>query len=129
MAHAIEVAGLTKHFGPVKAVDDLSFTVDEGRVTGFLGPNGAGKTTTLRALLGLVNPTSGTATVFGRPYRALADPVRRVGAAIEASGFHPGRKAIDHLRIAAIAAGIPEARAHAVLGEVGMEPAADRRVG
>jgi len=125
----IEVRGLVKRFGSVLAVHELSFEVESATVTGFLGPNGAGKTTTLRALLGLVDPTSGTATVFGQPYRKLADPSRRIGAALEASGFHPGRRAIDHLRIAAIAAGIPEARAGAALAEVGMEPAADRRVG
>jgi len=125
----ISVRGLVKRFGSVLAVHELSFDVQSGTVTGFLGPNGAGKTTTLRALLGLVNPTSGTATVFGQPYRELQDPSRRIGAALEASGFHPGRKAIDHLRIAAIAAGIPKARAAAALAEVGMEPAAQRRVG
>jgi len=125
----IEVRGLVKRFGSVLAVHELSFDVQSATVTGFLGPNGAGKTTTLRTLLGLVNPTSGTATVFGQPYRTLADPSRRIGAALEASGFHPGRRAIDHLRVAAIAAGIPEARAGAALAEVGMEPAADRRVG
>jgi len=125
----ISVDGLVKRFGPVVAVDELSFDVEAGTVTGFLGPNGAGKTTTLRALLGLVTPTSGTATVFGQPYGDLRDPSRRIGAALEASGFHPGRRAIDHLEVAALAAGIPRARAGAALAEVGMEPAADRRVG
>jgi len=125
----IRFDGLVKRFGSVVAVDDLSFHVEAGTVTGFLGPNGAGKTTTLRALLGLVTPTSGTATVFGQPYGDLRDPSRRIGAALEASGFHPGRRAIDHLRVAALAAGIPAARAGAALAEVGMEPAADRRVG
>ncbi|MDQ6797739.1 MAG: ATP-binding cassette domain-containing protein [Actinomycetota bacterium] len=129
MTAVIEVRRLVKRFGPVVAVHELSFDVESATVTGFLGPNGAGKTTTLRALLGLVNPTSGTATVFGQPYRELDDPSRRIGAALEASGFHPGRRAIDHLRIAAIAAGIPEARAGAALAEVGMEPVAERRVG
>ncbi len=129
MTDVISVRGLVKRFGSVLAVHELSFDVQSGTVTGFLGPNGAGKTTTLRALLGLVNPTSGTATVFGQPYRELQDPSRRIGAALEASGFHPGRKAIDHLRVAAIAAGIPKARAQAALVEVGMEPAAERRVG
>ncbi len=129
MTDVIAVRGLVKRFGSVVAVGDLSFAVQSGTVTGFLGPNGAGKTTTLRALLGLINPTSGTATVFGQPYRKLRDPSRHIGAALEASGFHPGRKAIDHLRIAAIAAGIPTARARAALAEVGMEPAAERRVG
>ena len=129
MAAVISVHGLVKRFGPVLAVDDLSFEVEAGTVTGFLGPNGAGKTTSLRALLGLVTPTSGTAEVFGRPYRELPDPSRRIGAALEASGFHPGRKAIDHLRVTALAAGMPAERAPAVLAEVGMEFAADRRVG
>ncbi len=98
MAHAIEVAGLTKHFGSVKAVDDLSFTVDEGRVTGFLGPNGAGKTTTLRMLLGLVNPTSGSATVHGQPFTTLSDPVHTVGAVLDGGMLHPGRSGRNHLR-------------------------------
>ena len=83
MSHAIEVSGLTKHFGKIVAVDDLSFTVDEGRVVGFLGPNGAGKTTTLRMLLGLVNPTAGTATVHGRPFVEIDDPVHTVGAVLD----------------------------------------------
>ena len=88
------------------AVDDLDFQVDPGTVTGFLGPNGAGKTTTLRMLLGLVTPTAGTATIAGRPYRELADPARHVGAVLEASSFHPGRSARDHLRVLATAAGL-----------------------
>jgi ABC-2 type transport system ATP-binding protein len=125
----ISVEGLTKRFGSVAAVEDLSFEVDAGSVTGFLGPNGAGKTTTLRALLGLVVPTSGRATVLGQPYSALGDPVRRVGAVLEASGFHPGRRAIDHLRIAATAARIPKGRPQAALADVGMSAFADRRVG
>jgi ABC-2 type transport system ATP-binding protein len=87
---AITVQGLTKRFGDVLAVDQLDFTVDEGTVAGFLGPNGAGKTTTLRMLLGLVAPDAGTATIGGRPYRELSDPIRRVGAVLEAGGFHPG---------------------------------------
>src|SRR3954447_14323181 len=89
----IEIKGLTKRFGDVTAVDDLSFSAREGAVTGFLGPNGAGKTTTLRMLLGLVTPTAGTATVNGRPYPELADPPRHVGAVLESTGFHPGRRA------------------------------------
>ena len=96
---AITVQGLTKRFGDVLAVDQLDFAIDEGTVAGFLGPNGAGKTTTLRMLLGLVAPTSGTATIDGRPYRELPDPPRRVGAVLEAGGFHPGRSARDHLRV------------------------------
>ncbi|HWC11650.1 MAG TPA: ATP-binding cassette domain-containing protein [Acidimicrobiales bacterium] len=125
----ISVDRLTKRFGPVLAVDDLSFEVEAGSVAGFLGPNGAGKTTTLRCLLGLVSPSQGAATILGSPYVALADPIRRVGAVLEASGFHPGRRAIDHLRIAATTAGLPMARAEAVLAEVGMDAFAGRRVG
>jgi ABC-2 type transport system ATP-binding protein len=125
----ISVGALTKRFGPVLAVDNLTFDVDAGTVTGFLGPNGAGKTTTLRSILGLVGPTSGTATIFDQPYAALGDPVRRVGAVLEASGFHPGRRAVDHLRVAATAAGLPTGRAESALAEVGMEGAAGRRVG
>ncbi len=125
----ITIEGLTKRFGDVLAVDDLSFEVDQGTVVGFLGPNGAGKTTTLRTLLGLVTPTSGTASIDGRPYRALADPVRHVGAVLEASSFHPGRSARNHLRVVATAAGLPFARADAVLAQVGLAEAARRRVG
>jgi ABC-2 type transport system ATP-binding protein len=125
----ITIDGLTKRFGQVVAVDDLSFEVDQGTVVGFLGPNGAGKTTTLRMLLGLVTPTSGTARIDGRPYRALADPVHHVGAVLEASSFHPGRSARNHLRVVATAAGLPLARADAVLAQVGLAEAARRRVG
>jgi ABC-2 type transport system ATP-binding protein len=125
----ITIEGLTKRFGDVLAVDDLSFEVDQGTVVGFLGPNGAGKTTTLRTLLGLVTPTAGTARIDGRPYRALADPVRHVGAVLEASSFHPGRSARNHLRVVATAAGLPYARADQVLEQVGLAAAARRRVG
>ena len=97
MARAIEVSGLTKHFGEVLAVEDLSFTVDEGRIVGFLGPNGAGKTTTLRMLLGLVNPSGGTATIFGTPYGDLPDPVHTVGAVLDGGMLHPGRTGRNHL--------------------------------
>ena len=103
----IEVRGLTKRFGPVLAVDDLSFQVGPGTVAGFLGPNGAGKTTTLRALLGLVAPTAGTATINRRRYADLPDPARQVGAVLEAPGFHPGRSARDHLRVQALAGHFP----------------------
>jgi ABC-2 type transport system ATP-binding protein len=126
---AISVQGLTKRFGDVLAVDHLSFDVGPGTVTGFLGPNGAGKTTTLRMLLGLVAPTSGTATIDGRPYRELADPLRRVGAVLEAGGFHPGRSARDHLRVLAKAAGLPAGRVGEVLEQVGLAAAGRRRVG
>jgi ABC-2 type transport system ATP-binding protein len=127
--HAIEVSHLTKTFGQVRAVDDLSFSVRPGRVTGFLGPNGAGKTTTLRMLLGLVQPTAGTATIGGRRYTDLDRPMRTVGAALEAADFHPGRTALDHLRIFAPQAGVPDSRAHEVLDLVGLSGAAKRRVG
>ena len=102
---ALVVAGLTKRFGSLVAVDDLSFEVDEGTVTGVLGPNGAGKTTTLRMLLGLVTPTAGTATIAGRPYHELDAPKATVGAMLEAHGFHPGRTAANHLKVIATAAG------------------------
>jgi ABC-2 type transport system ATP-binding protein len=125
----ITVEGLTKRFGDVVAVDDLSFEVDQGTVVGFLGPNGAGKTTTLRMLLGLVTPTAGSARIQGGPYRQLAAPLHHVGAVLEASGFHPGRRARNHLRVVAIAAGLPSARADEVLSAVGLDHAADRRVG
>jgi ABC-2 type transport system ATP-binding protein len=125
----LEVAGLTKQFGPVRAVDGLSFTVAPGQVTGFLGPNGAGKTTTLRCLLGLVRPTAGTARIGGRPYAELDHPLRHVGAALEAADFHPGRSARDHLRYLAQASGLPPSRVDEVLRIVGIEEYADRRVG
>jgi ABC-2 type transport system ATP-binding protein len=126
---AIAIEGLIKRFGEVIAVDDLSFEVDQGTVVGFLGPNGAGKTTTLRTLLGLVTPTRGTARINGKPYRALVDPVRHVGAVLEASGFHPGRSARNHLQVVATAAGLPLARVDQVLEQVGLAAAAHRRVG
>jgi ABC-2 type transport system ATP-binding protein len=126
---AITVQGLTKRFGDVLAVDQLDFAIDEGTVAGFLGPNGAGKTTTLRMLLGLVAPDAGTASIGGRPYRELPDPVRRVGAVLEAGGFHPGRSARDHLRVMATAAGLPPGRVEEVLSQTGLAGAARRRVG
>jgi ABC-2 type transport system ATP-binding protein len=126
---AIKVHGLSKRFGDVLAVDGLDFEVEEGTVVGFLGPNGAGKTTTLRMLLGLVAPTAGTATFGGRAYRELEEPTRVVGAVLEASGYHPGRTARNHLRVLAAAAGIPARRADQALAEVGLADAADRRVG
>jgi ABC-2 type transport system ATP-binding protein len=125
----IEIHGLTKRFGQVLAVDELSFAVPGGTVTGFLGPNGAGKTTTLRMLLGLVEPTKGTATIDGQPYRELSDPLRHVGAVLEASSFYPGRTARNHLRIHAAAGGIDAVRIDAVLELVGLADAAHRRVG
>jgi ABC-2 type transport system ATP-binding protein len=128
-APAIDVRSLTKRFGPVTAVDNLSFTVQPGRITGFLGPNGSGKSTTLRTLLGLVAQTSGSANVFGQPFHRLSDPARRVGAALEAQAFHPGRTARQHLWLLAIAAGVPRGRVEEVLEEVGLTGPADRRAG
>jgi ABC-2 type transport system ATP-binding protein len=124
----IEVRGLTKAFGRRAAVTDLSFTVPEGQVTAFLGPNGSGKTTTLRMTLGLVAPTSGQALIGGVPYAGLARPRRSVGALLETAGFHPGRRARDHLRVLAAAGGIPDARADEVLAQVGLAGDARRRV-
>jgi ABC-2 type transport system ATP-binding protein len=126
--HRIDVVGLTKVFGAVTALDDLTFSVRPGVVTGFLGPNGAGKTTTLRCLLGLVEPTEGSATIDGRHYREIPDPLGTVGAALEASSFHPGRAARAHLQVMALAAGIPVTRADDLLAMVGLSEFADRRV-
>jgi ABC-2 type transport system ATP-binding protein len=123
----ITVSGLTKVYRKVRAVDDLSFTVAPGRVTGFLGPNGAGKTTTLRMLLNLVKPTSGTATIGGRRYADIEDPIRTVGAILEASGAHRGRRGRAHLKMLCYAAGIPASRADDVLNLVGLTPAAKRK--
>ncbi|GAA3344990.1 ATP-binding cassette domain-containing protein [Amorphoplanes nipponensis] len=124
----VSVTGLTKRFGAVTAVRDAGFTVAPG-VTGFLGPNGAGKTTTLRMLLGLVRPTAGAALIDGRPYARLSEPRRVVGALLEATGFHPGRTARDHLAITARLAGLPAYRVGQVLDEVGLAGDARRRVG
>lgn len=125
----VEVRGLTKHFGSFVAVDQLDFTVEPGRITGFLGPNGAGKTTTLRMLLGLVRPTSGTATIGGVAYHDLPNPQQTVGAALEATSFHPGRTGRDHLRVLAAAAGIPDSRVDELLELVGIPAAARKRAG
>ncbi|WP_157007149.1 ATP-binding cassette domain-containing protein [Agromyces laixinhei] len=125
---SIEVSGLSKQFGPLTAVDDLSFTVQPGKVTGFLGPNGAGKTTTLRVLLGLERASAGTATFGGTPYSALPRPLETVGAALDAN-FHPGRTARNHLKVYTTAAGLPAARVQSVLEQVGIAEYADRRVG
>jgi ABC-2 type transport system ATP-binding protein len=125
----IALDGLTKRFGEIIAVDDLTVELGRGRVIGLLGPNGAGKTTTLRLLLGLVTPTSGSATIDGRPYQALDEPIRHVGAVLEATSFHPGRRARDHLRVLAATAGLPDQRIDQVLAEVALTDAARRRVG
>jgi ABC-2 type transport system ATP-binding protein len=126
--HDIRVDGLSKSFGDVRAVDDLSFSARPGEVTGFLGPNGAGKTTTLRMLLGLVDPTSGTATIGGRSYDDLPNPPDEVGAALEASSFHPGRSGRNHLRVYCTMAGYADSRADEALEIVGLGNAADRPV-
>jgi ABC-2 type transport system ATP-binding protein len=123
----IVVSGLTKVYKNVRAVDDLSFTVEPGRVTGFLGPNGAGKTTTLRMVLNLVRPTQGSATISGQRYADLHDPVRQVGAILEASGAHRGRSGRNHLRMLCDAAGIPITRADDVLAMVQLAAAAGRK--
>ncbi|MBM7082741.1 ABC transporter ATP-binding protein [Micromonospora sp. WMMD734] len=123
----IVVSGLTKQYKNVRAVDNLSFSVESGRVTGFLGPNGAGKTTTLRMLLNLVTPSGGTATIGGRRYADLTDPLRHVGAVLEASSAHKGRTGINHLRVICAAAGLPRSRADEALALVGLTPAAKRK--
>jgi ABC-2 type transport system ATP-binding protein len=123
----IVVAGLTKRYGALTAVDDLSFTVEPGRVTGFLGPNGAGKTTSLRMLLNLVMPTAGTATIGGLRYADLTEPATVVGAVLEASSAHKGRTGRNHLRACCLTVGLPISRADEVLEQVGLMPAADRK--
>jgi ABC-2 type transport system ATP-binding protein len=123
------LSGLTKHFGPVHAVEDLSVSVEPGRVTGFLGPNGSGKTTTLRMLLGLVHPSAGTATIGRRRYQDLEHPSTTVGAVLEATSFHPARRARTHLRMAAAAGGHDEKRVDEVLELVGLTADAKRKVG
>lgn len=125
----IEIRGLTKNFDSFRAVDDLSLTVEPGRITGFLGPNGAGKTTTLRMLLDLVRPTSGTALIDGQHYREIRRPLSVVGAALEATNFHPGRSGRDHLRVLATANGLPLARVDELLDLTGIPAAARKRAG
>jgi ABC-2 type transport system ATP-binding protein len=125
----IEARNLTKHFGPTVAVDDLSFDVKPGVVTGFLGPNGAGKTTTMRMILGLDHPTGGEVTVAGRRYRQLPAPLREVGALLDAKAVHGGRKAYNHLLLLAQSNGIPASRVDEVLKIVGLESVARRRAG
>jgi len=123
----IEADGLCKQFGSFLAVRDVSFTIPKGQVVAFLGPNGAGKTTTLRMLLNLVRPTAGTATIGGQRYADLSDPIRQVGAILEASGAHRGRSGRNHLRMLCDAAGLPISRADDVLALVGLTPAAGRK--
>ena len=127
MTAPASAVGLTKRFGDVTAVSELSFDIDTGTITGFLGPNGAGKTTTLRLLLGLAAPTHGRALVFGRPYAELERPASRVGAVLEAADLHPGRTGRDHLRVLARAVDVPSTRVDDVLALVDLTAAADRR--
>jgi len=124
----ITVRGLTKRYGEVLAVDELSFDVEPGKVTGFLGPNGAGKSTTMRMVLGLDRPTAGSALVHGRPFASFPDPLRTVGALLDAGAVHPGRTGRAHLRIAARANGIAPHRVEEVIEQVGLGAAARRRV-
>ncbi|MDF1603552.1 ATP-binding cassette domain-containing protein [Nocardioides sp. YIM 152315] len=128
-APVLAVEGLGKSFGSVRAVDDLTFSVRPGAVTGFLGPNGAGKTTTLRMLLGLTRPTAGRALVDGLPYAEHERPARVVGAALEASSFHPGRTGLGHLEVFAAQVGASNRRCRELIDFVGLGPAAERRVG
>ena len=125
----IEVDRLSKRFGPVTAVNGLSFAVGPGQVTGFLGPNGAGKSTTMRLLLGLDHPNSGTATIDGKPYRDLVEPLRVVGALLEAKAVHTGRSAYNHLLVLAQTQGLPRKRVDEVIDLVGLRDVADKRVG
>ena len=128
MPHVVLSESLTKRFGKLTAVDDLSFALEAGTITGFLGPNGAGKTTTLRMLLGLATPTSGRALIFDKPYAELERPALRVGAVLEATDFHPGRSGRDHLRMLSRAVDVPDSRVDEVLRLVELESAAKRRV-
>ena len=128
MPPVVVAESLTKRFGKVLAVDDLSFVLEAGTITGFLGPNGAGKTTTLRMVLGLAAPTSGRALVFERPYAQLAQPALRIGAVLEATDFHPGRSGRGHLRTLGTAVGVPDSRVDEVLALVELQDAARRRV-
>jgi len=124
----VSVRGLTKRYGDVVAVDDLTFALQPGTITGFLGPNGAGKSTTMRLLLGLATPTAGEALVFGRHYAQLEQPARRVGAVLESGDFDPGRSGRNHLRALALASDIPADRVQELLELVGLQSAADRKV-
>jgi len=124
----LSARNLTKRYGEVVAVDALTFALEPGTITGFLGPNGAGKTTTLRLLLGLAQPTTGEALIFGRRYHELENPMHRVGAVLESGDFDPGRSGRNHLRTLAVATGIPFDRVDELLALVELEAAADRRV-
>jgi ABC-2 type transport system ATP-binding protein len=124
----VSVERVTKRYGGLVAIEELTFSLERGTITGFLGPNGAGKTTTLRLLLGLAYPTSGEALVFGRRYGELDQPARRIGAVLESNDFHPGRSGRDHLRALALAAEIPASRVEEMLHQVELESVATRRV-
>ena len=128
VAPVVVAESLTKRFGQVLAVDDLSFELEPGTITGFLGPNGAGKTTTLRMLLGLAAPSAGRALVFGKTYAELDRPSLRIGAVLEATDFHPGRSGRDHVLMLGRAVGVPDSRADEVLALVELQDAARRRV-
>src|ERR671918_1315002 len=128
MGAAIEIRGMSKRFGKVEAVRNLSFEVEAGRVTGFLGPNGAGKSTTLRMLLGLIHANSGQGTFGGRRYEELPHPSAQVGVVLEEASFHPGRSGRNHLRVLAAAGNHPDRRVDEVLDSVGLTGAANRRV-
>ncbi len=125
----IEVHGLTKDYKSVRAVDDLTFRVEPGAVTGFLGPNGAGKSTTMRMILGLDTPTSGTATIGGKAYAQLRNPLREVGALLDAKAVHPNRTAANHLKWLAQSNGLPASRVDEVLGLVGLSDVAGKKAG
>jgi ABC-2 type transport system ATP-binding protein len=127
-AAVVSCRALRKRYGEITAVNGVNFSLEPGTVTGFLGPNGAGKTTTLRLLLGLAEPTGGDALVFDRPYRELDQPIRRVGAVLESSDFHPARSGRDHLRALALAADLSRSRVEEVLELVELAEAAGRRV-
>jgi ABC-2 type transport system ATP-binding protein len=128
VSYVVQSDSLSKRYGKVLAVDNLSFNIESGTITGFLGPNGAGKSTTLRMLLGLAKPTGGHATIFGKPYDQLETPALRVGAVLEATDFHPGRSGRDHLRMLTRGVGLPDARVDEVLSLVELQGAAKRRV-
>jgi ABC-2 type transport system ATP-binding protein len=128
MSPVVRAESLTKRYGSLTAVDDLSFVLEAGTITGFLGPNGAGKTTTLRMLLGLARPTQGRALIFERPYAEIRQPALRIGAVLEAADFHPGRSGRNHLRTLSAAAGLPDSRVDEVLHTVELAAAANRRV-
>ncbi|HEY3765743.1 MAG TPA: ATP-binding cassette domain-containing protein [Gaiellales bacterium] len=128
MAPVVQAESLTKRFGKLTAVDNLSFALEPGTITGFLGPNGAGKTTTLRMLLGLARPTQGSARIFDLPYAQITQPALRIGAVLEATDFHPGRSGRNHLRTLSQAVGIPDTRVDEVLRVVELEKAGHRRV-